>query len=90
MGASDAVMRRCCKIILSLGQGKTSTKIAQGGLCVKSQVYRVTDRFIEHSLVGLVNRRDDNGENKVIDPYGMELLRLIERTLQEHGYCHPT
>ena len=83
-------MRCRCKIILSLVQGKTPTMIAQGGLCAKSQVYRVADRFIEHGLVGLADRREDNGENKVTDAYGMELLRLIEGSPQEHGYRRPT
>ena len=90
MRASDAVMRCRCKIILSLVQGKAPTMIAQGGLCAKSQVYRVADRFIEHGLVGLADRREDNGENKVTDAYGMELLRLIEGSPQEHGYRRPT
>jgi transposase len=90
MRASQAVMRCRCKIILSLVRGKTPTMIAQGGLCAKSQVYRVADRFIEHGPVGLADKREDNGENKVTDAYGMELLRLIEGSPQEHGYRRPT
>ena len=90
MRASDAVMRCRCKIILSLVQGKAPTMIAQGGLCAKSQVYRVADRFIEHGPVGLADRREDNGENKVSDTYGADLLRLIEGSPQEHGYRRPT
>jgi transposase len=90
MRASDAVMRCRCKIILSLVQGKTPTRIAQGGLCAKSQAYRVADRFIERGPVGLADRREDNGENKVTDAYGMELLQLIEASPQEHGYRRPT
>jgi transposase len=90
MRASDAVMRCRCKVILSLVQGRTPTVIARGGLCAKSQVYRIAERFIEHGLVGLVDRREDNGENKATDAYGMELLRLLEGTPQEHGYRRPT
>jgi transposase len=90
MRASDAVMRCRCKIILSLVQGKSPTMIAQGGLCAKSQVYRVAQRFLEHGPAGLADRREDNGENKVTDAYGMELLRLIEGSPQEHGYRRPT
>ena len=90
MRASDGVMRCRCKVILSLVQGKTPTMIAHGGLCAKSQVYRVAERFIEHGLVGLADRREDNGENKATDAYGMELLRLIEGSPQEHGYRRPT
>jgi transposase len=64
--------------------------IAQGGLCAKSQVYRVAEQFIEHVLMGLADRREDNGENKVTDAYGMELLRLIEGSPQEYDYRRPT
>jgi transposase len=83
-------MRCRCKIILGLVQGKTPTMITQGGLCAKSQVYRVANRFIEQELVGLADRREDNGENKVTEAYGMELLRLIEGSPQDHGYRRPT
>jgi hypothetical protein len=71
-------MRCRCKIILSLVRGKTPTIIGQSGLCAKSQVYRLADRFIEHGPVGLADRLKDNGENKVTDAYGIELLQLIQ------------
>ncbi len=83
-------MRCRCKIILALVQGKTPTMIAHGGLCAKSQVYRVAQRFIGRGLVGLADRREDNGENKVTEEYGMELVRLIEGSPQDHGYRRPT
>jgi Winged helix-turn helix len=82
MRASDAVMRCRCKIILSLVQGKTPTMIALGGLCAKSQVYRVAERFIEHGPVGLADRRKDNGLNKVTDPYGMEFFCSLKARLK--------
>jgi transposase len=88
--ASDGVMRCRCKIILNLVRGKTPTMIAHGGLCAKSQVYRVAERFIERGLVGLADGREDNGETKATDAYGMEVLRLIEGSPQEHGYRRPT
>ncbi len=56
--------------------------IAQGGLCAKSQVYRVASLFIEHGSVGLVDRREDNGENKVTDTYGMEPFALLKARLK--------
>ena len=83
-------MRCRCKVILSLVQGKTPTMIAHGGLCAKSQVYRVADRFIEHGLVGLADRREDNGDIKVTETYGMELLQILDGSPQEHGYRRPT
>jgi transposase len=83
-------MRCRCKVILSLVQGKTPTMIAQGGLCAKSQVYRVADRFIEHGPVGLADRREDNGESKSSGTYTVELLAILEGSPQDHGYRRPT
>jgi transposase len=90
MRASDGVMRVRCKIILSLVQGNTPTMIARGGLCAKSQVYRIADRFVEHGLVGLADRREDNGQSKVSNNYSAQLLDIIEGSPQVHGYRRPT
>jgi len=65
MRAKDAGMRFRCKVVLGLVQGRTPTMIAQGGLCAKSQVYRVAERFIARGLTGLADRREDNGESEV-------------------------
>lgn len=90
MRARDAVLRCHCKVVLGLVRGKTPTLIAHGGLGAKSQVYRVADRFIKLGLMGLVDRREDNGDRKVTEAYEMELLRLLEESPQEHGYRRPT
>jgi transposase len=90
MRASNAVMRCRCKVILSLVQGKTPTMISQGGLCAKSQVYRVADRFIKHGLVGLADRREDNGDSKSSGTYAVELLAVLEGSPEVHGYRRPT
>ena len=90
MRAKDAGMRCRCKVILALVQGRTPTMIAQGGLCAKSQVYRVAERFIEQGLAGLADRREDNGECKITEAYEIELLRLVDGSPQEFGYRRPT
>ena len=90
MRAKDAGMRCRCKVVLALVQGKTPTMIAQGGLCAKSQVYRVAERFITEGLAGLADRREDNGERKITPVYESELLRLVEQSPQEFGYRRPT
>ena len=64
--------------------------IAQGGLCAKSQVYRVAGRFITKGLAGLADRREDNGERKITPVDERELLRLVEQLPQEFGYGRPT
>jgi transposase len=64
--------------------------IAQGGLCAKSQVYRVAERFITKALAGLADRREDNGARKLTRVYESELLRLVEQSPQKFGYRRPT
>ena len=90
MRAKDAGMRCRCKVVLCLVQGRTPTIIAQGGLCAKSQVYRVAKRFIALGLTGLADRREDNGERKITEAYEMELLNLVEKSPQAFRYRRPT
>jgi transposase len=90
MRAKDAGMRCRCKVVLGLVQGRTPTMIVQGGLCAKSQVYRVAQRFVAHQLTGLADRREDNGERKITEAYEIELLSLVEASPQEFGYRRPT
>jgi transposase len=88
--AKNAGVRCRCKVILALVRGTTPTLIAQGGLCAKSQVYRIAERFIESGLTGLADRREDNGERKITKDDEIELLRLIEESPQKFGYRRPT
>jgi transposase len=88
--AKDAGLRCRCKIILALVQGKTPTIIAQCGLGAKSQVYRVAERFVTEGLVGLADKREDNGTRKITPAYERELLLLVDQTPQEFGYRRPT
>jgi transposase len=88
--ARDAGLRCRCKVILALVRGTSPTRIAQGGLCAKSQVYRVAGRFLTGGLAGLADRREDNGQPKITTAYQAELLRLIEGSPQGFGYRRPT
>ena len=88
--AKDAGMRCRCKVVLALVRGTTPTMIAQGGLCAKSQVYRVAERFIESGLLGLADRREDNGPRKITRDYELELLHLVEKSPDKFGYRRPT
>lgn len=90
MRAKDPGMRCRCKVILALVRGKTPTMIAEGGLCAKSQVYRVAERFLTGGLAGLADRREDNGQSKITPAYQAELLRIVEGSPREFGYRRPT
>jgi hypothetical protein len=71
--ARDTGLRCRCKIILAPVRSSTPTMIVQGGLCAKSQVYRVAERFLSGGLAGLADRREDNGQPKITPAYQAEL-----------------
>jgi transposase len=88
--AKDPGLRCRCKIILALVRGSTPSRIAEGGLGAKSQVYRVAARFGTGGLAGLADRREDNGRPKLTPAYQAELLRLVDQSPREFGYSRPT
>ncbi len=90
MRAKDPGMRCRCKVVLTLVRGKTPALLAEGGLCAKSQVYRVAGRFLAGGLAGLADRREDNGRPKITPAYQAELLSVVDRSPQEFGYRRPT
>jgi transposase len=85
-----AVCRFRCKIIMALVQGKTPSQLAAGGLCAASQVYRVAHLFLEQGLMGMADKREDNGEHKVDARYASELLTIVAGSPQDYGHLRPT
>jgi transposase len=86
----DASARVHAKIILSLVQDKSPTEIHRGGLCSVSQVYRVANRFVEHGLSGLADRREDNGVSKASEEYEWHLLIAVAKQPKDYGFRRPT
>jgi transposase len=89
--ATDAALRHQAKIVLSLVAGNGARGIAKTGLCSTSQVYRVAQRFVDEGPVGLVDRREDNGETKADEHYQSVLLEVVGNSSpRQHGYRRPT
>lgn len=86
----DAVLRGRCQIVLSLVQGRSTSLIHDVRGCSTSQVYRVAKAFIEQGEAGLADRREDNGDLKVIEDYEWWLLIVVCRSPQDYGYRRPT
>jgi transposase len=53
-------------------------------------VYEVMHRFIDQGLLGLTDRREDNGEVKVTEEYEAELFVIVPNTPRKYGYRRPT
>jgi len=91
MVSSDADFRLRCKIVWNLVRGESTQRISQILGCSLSQVYRVARRFVQQGVIGLTDRREDNGQTKVDESYQAELLRLVaDDSPQDHGYRRPT
>jgi len=89
-GSPEAGLRLRCKIVLAVVQGISPATLAQSGMASSSLVYEVMHRFIDQGLLGLADRREDNGEPKVTEEYEAELLAVVPGSPRKHGYRRPT
>lgn len=89
-GSPDAGLRVRCKIVLALVRGNRPAAVSGSGMATSSQVYQVMHRFIAEGLLGLADRREDNGEAKVTEEYEAELLAIVPGSPRKHGYRRPT
>jgi len=89
-GSPDAGLRVRCKIVLALIQGNCPAAVIRSGMASSCLVYEVMHRFIDHALVGLADRREDNGESKVTEEYEAEVFAVVPSSPRKHGYRRPT
>ncbi len=89
-GSPDAGLRLRCKIILALVQGSSPAALIRSRIASSSLVYEVMHRFIDQGLLGLADRREDNGEPKVTEEYEAEVLVVVPGSPRKHGYRRPT
>jgi transposase len=89
-GSPDAGLRVRCKIVLALVRGSSPTDLIRSRMAASSLVYQVMHRFMDQSLLGLADRREDNGESKVTEEYEAELFAVVPGSPRKHGYRRPT
>jgi transposase len=89
-GSPDAGLRVRCKIVLALVRGNSPVDLVRSHMASSSLVYEVMHRFIDQALVGLADRREDNGESKVTEEYETELFAVVPGSPRKHGYRRPT
>lgn len=89
-GAPDAGLRIRCKIVLALVRGSSPTNLSRSHLASSSMVYGVMHRFLDQALLGLADRREDNGVPKVTEEYEAELLAIVPGSPRKYGYRRPT
>ncbi len=89
-GSPNAGLRLRCKIVLALVQGSSPADLIRSRMAASSLVYDVMHRFIDQALLGLADRREDNGETKVTEEYEAELFTVVPGSPRKHGYRRPT
>ena len=89
-GSPDAGLRVRCKIVLALVRGNAPVDLIRSRMAASSLVYEVMHRFIDQGLLGLADRREDNGDPKVTEEYEAEILAVVPSSPRKHGYRRPT
>ena len=89
-GSPDAGLRIRHRIVLALVRGHSPTDLIRSGMASRSLIYTVIHRFIDQQLLGLVDRREDNGDCKVTEEYEAELLAIMPGSPRKYGYRRPT
>jgi len=89
-GSPDAGLRLRCKVVLALVQGSSPAALIRSRMASSSLVYEVMHRFIDQALLGLADRREDNGEPKVTEQYEAHVFAVVPGSPRKHGYRRPT
>lgn len=86
----DAATRIRFLVILHTAEGYSQSQIAEMLACSIRTVARVQQRFREHGVEGLMDRRGDNGNAKVTEDYIWALIEAVRGSPQDYGYPRPT
>ena len=89
-GHPDGNHRVRCLIVVNLVRGSSPTEIARMLQCSRSHVHRVAKRFIDEGHAGLVDRREDNGDESVTEEYKAVVMWVLTKKPRKFGYRRPT
>jgi transposase len=87
---SDGKLRTRYLIVVNVLHGRSPDDTAKAVGVARSTVYRVLQRFRDYGEVGLVDRREENGDRKLDDDYLAVLYEVVASTPQDHGWRRPT
>ena len=89
-GTRDKGLAMRCPVVLLAAKGRSRPLIAEAVGCSVSWVNRVIARFNLHGIAGLMDRREDNGQEKLDEHYLAQLYDLVDGSPQKHGFSRPT
>jgi transposase len=79
-----------CQIVLLVAKGRSRPLTAEAVGCSVSWVNRVIGRFDQFGIAGLMDRREDNGQEKLDEHYLSQLYDVVDGSPQRYGYPRPT
>jgi transposase len=86
----DARLRIRYLIVVDLANGVSVSQTARVLGVARKTVYRVAERFREAGEAGLIDRREENGQEKVDQDYLGLLYATVQSSPREHGWRRPT
>lgn len=86
----DARLKGHYLVIVNLFEGRSTRETAKALGMAQSTVCRVAQRFREQGEVGLLDRREDNGEVKLDERYLSELHEVVRNNPEDYGWKRPT
>lgn len=87
---NDAKLKTRMLVVLNLLAGRGVTEVTRVCHVSRSTVYHVGQRFRDAGEVGLVDRREENGERKLDEVYLGQLYDIVASSPQQHGWKRPT
>lgn len=89
-GTRDKGLAVRCQLVLLAAKGRSRPLIAEAVGCSVSWVNRVIARFDRHGIAGLMDRREDNGQEKLDEHYLAQLYEVVDESPQKYGFSRPT
>lgn len=86
----NALVKTRLLVIVRLNEGDSSVTIERSGICVRSTVSHVAERYRRLGELGLEDGRRFNGESKLSEDVVFHLAELIRSTPQQCGWSRPT
>jgi putative transposase len=86
----DAALKTRYLILVNLASGRSPTETADALRVHRSTIYRVAQRFRERGELGLLDRREDNGADKLEETYLAILDTVVRSRPTEYGWRRPT
>ncbi|WP_233278245.1 helix-turn-helix domain-containing protein [Myxococcus stipitatus] len=81
---------RRCMAVAAVGRGASCHAVARAMECATSAVVSAVRRYQEGERQALRDRRESNGRRKVDNRFRERLVRVLEGTPEDWGWCRPT